>query len=296
MNTDRLFEFQVLAQTLHYGKAAAKLYMSQPVLSRHIQDLEAEIGAELFSRSSHKVTLTAAGIALYRFSRRFLNDVRLATERVNTAGLGIAGTVRFDCMRPVYSFYVGKILADFCRNYPDILLSTNISDQNAPDQYNDCHFVALTTTAMYVPDQFRLERVFEEKSWLVLPPNHPFQSYGEVSLSDLRDETLFLPGFHGSIGSFAQIGRLVERSTAGHVRIIRVASPETALLQVFLGHGTTILPRHRIDELTQKFHHVGIKEDCRFETLFFKNETAQSPASELFGDEFIKQMSIAENN
>ena len=61
MNTDRLFEFRTLAQVLHYGRAAEKLYMAQSVLSRHIQALEKDLGVQLFQRSPHGVTLTTAG-------------------------------------------------------------------------------------------------------------------------------------------------------------------------------------------------------------------------------------------
>ena len=61
MNTERLYEFFVLSHVLNYTRAAKALYISQPILTRHIQALEAELGVPLFRRTTHGVTLTEAG-------------------------------------------------------------------------------------------------------------------------------------------------------------------------------------------------------------------------------------------
>ena len=58
MNTERLYEFLVLSHVLNYTRAAKALYISQPILTRHIQALEAELGMPLFRRTTHGVTLT----------------------------------------------------------------------------------------------------------------------------------------------------------------------------------------------------------------------------------------------
>ena len=64
MNTARLYEFLVLAKVLNYSKAAKALYISQSVLSRHMQELEKEFGCAMLVRSTHGVTLTEAGRVL----------------------------------------------------------------------------------------------------------------------------------------------------------------------------------------------------------------------------------------
>lgn len=291
MNTDRLFEFQTLAQVLHYGKAAKKLYMAQSVLSRHIQDLEKEMGVRLFQRSPHGVSLTSAGASLYRASWDYLKLATQAAERVRSAGIGVAGSVRFACLQPVMRKAIENFLIHFQETYPDILLTVDVVgrlEEIDPDTY---HCLALPASALKVPDRFHLRTTVYEKSWLLIPHGHKLQPGGDVSLSVLTGETLFISGFPGSVGSFARVRQMAEQATGGHIHITSVPTPATALLNVTLGKGFAILPRHLLDERNSVTHHAAIKEDCRFELLFYQNETSGDPAAQLFCDEFCRLMS-----
>ena len=75
MDIELLKEFLILARCLNFSNAADSLYMSQPVLSRHIQNLENHLGVALFSRDKHSVTLTDIGkIFVYDFLPAFNRD------------------------------------------------------------------------------------------------------------------------------------------------------------------------------------------------------------------------------
>lgn len=288
MNTNRLFEFQTLAQVLHYGRTAKKLYITQSVLSRHIQSLEQDLGVQLFQRGPHGVSLTAAGAELYYASWEYLKNNTQAIERVRSAGVGVAGSVRFACLLPVMCNAIEDFLVYFSETYPDTLLTADVLSRPDTCDLTSYHCLALSSSAINVPDCFRLQATLREKAWLVLPPGHPMKPGGEVSLSELAGETVFLPGYHGSIGSFAHVRQTVEHAAGGRARIIRVPTPETALLNVSLGKGFTILPRHRLDERSRTFHHAAIQEDCRFDTLLYRNESVGEPAAQLFCDEFCR--------
>ena len=296
MNTDRLFEFRTLAQVLHYGRAAEKLYMAQSVLSRHIQALEKDLGVQLFQRSPHGVTLATAGAALYRASWDYLQANEQAVERVRSAGIGVAGSVHFACLRPVMRNAIEDFLGYFCKICPDVLLTADVLSTPEECDLTTYHCLAMPSSAIKVPDCFRLRAVTYEKSWLVFPSGHQLQPGGKMSLSQLAGETLFVPGYHGSVGSFARIRQMVEEATGGRVHIIRVCSPETALLNANLGKGFTILPRHVLDERTRNIQHehAAIRENCRFDTLFYQNESVNEPAAQLFSDEFCRLMNANE--
>ena len=288
MNTDRLVEFQTLAQTLHYGRAAEKLYISQSVLSRHIQDMEKELGAKLFQRGPHGVSLTPAGAYLHRESVNFLNKIDRSVERVNSAGIGMAGSVRFACLRAAYCEPIQNFLEHFQKAYPNILLTPElITDAPAGPDMADIHYLAMPSAAQ-VPYHFQLVKTFYEKAALVLPRYKSRLPDGVMSLSELDGETLFLPGHASLVGSYARIRQLVERATNGRVRIVRVRNPETALLNVDLGRGFTILPQHRITDIRHKSPHMAIAEaDCYFEVQLYRNEAmTDDPAALLFGKEF----------
>jgi epsilon-lactone hydrolase len=85
-----LRSFVAVAEDLNFGRAAARLYLSQPALSRHISALERLVGCELLRRSTHRVELTLAGEALLDRARRLLQDVDEAVAVTQSIGGEIA--------------------------------------------------------------------------------------------------------------------------------------------------------------------------------------------------------------
>jgi DNA-binding transcriptional LysR family regulator len=86
--------FMVLAQELHFGRAAVRLNISQPPLTQHIKRLEADLGALLFERNNRSVRLTAAGTALLLETRRVIGDIDGLRRVVREAQSGEMGLLR----------------------------------------------------------------------------------------------------------------------------------------------------------------------------------------------------------
>src|SRR5690349_13811233 len=85
--------FIAVAEELHFGAAATRLKMTQPPLSRQIQQLERELSTRLFDRTSRRVALTQAGRALLPNARRLIDLAAKAVSDVRSVGEGAAGTV-----------------------------------------------------------------------------------------------------------------------------------------------------------------------------------------------------------
>lgn len=85
--------FLAVAEELHFGRAAARLNMSQPPLSIHVKELENQLGTPLFVRHSRSVALTHAGKILMEESRRLLFSANQAFARVEQIGRGEAGRI-----------------------------------------------------------------------------------------------------------------------------------------------------------------------------------------------------------
>ena len=122
MDLRRLRYFVAVAETLHFGKAAARLRISQPPLSRQIQQLEQEIGALLLRRTKRHVELTDAGAHLLVDARRLLNDAELVGERTVARRRGRADSSRWVSSSAVdYSILPG-VLRAYREAYPGVTL------------------------------------------------------------------------------------------------------------------------------------------------------------------------------
>jgi DNA-binding transcriptional LysR family regulator len=112
--------FLAVAEELHFGRAAARLYISQPSLSNQIRKLERTLGTQLFVRTSREVKLTAAGQALLDEAPVALAALQRAAERTRLAGEGITGRVRLG-YPPLASFEtLGAILAAVEHDNPNM--------------------------------------------------------------------------------------------------------------------------------------------------------------------------------
>jgi DNA-binding transcriptional LysR family regulator len=119
---DQVRAFVVVAEELHFGRAAERLQMTQPPLSRQIQKLERAVGVRLFERDNRKVELTTAGETFLREARRMLALATGALEQAQRISAGSAGTVRIG-FTATSAFGVLTSLLDLVSTaYPDIHL------------------------------------------------------------------------------------------------------------------------------------------------------------------------------
>lgn len=120
MNLEQLRGFAEIAQTGHFTRAAERLHLAQPSLSRQISSLEHELGVELFHRVRGNVALTAAGERLLPIARRMLADAETArSEMAELAGLR-RGRVRLGATPTLCTSLVAEVLAEFRVRYPGI--------------------------------------------------------------------------------------------------------------------------------------------------------------------------------
>jgi DNA-binding transcriptional LysR family regulator len=119
--------FEAVAATLHFGRAAARLHISQPPLSRQIRALEEEMGARLFSRTTRGVRLTAAGRALLPEARRLLREAAALVDGARHLAAGGAGTLRLGFISTASYNVLPRLLPEFHRRRPGIRLQLHES-------------------------------------------------------------------------------------------------------------------------------------------------------------------------
>jgi DNA-binding transcriptional LysR family regulator len=123
MELRHLRYFLAVAEDLHVGQAAKRLHISQPPLSRQIQQLEEELGVALFKRDKKRMQLTVAGRAFLEEARAILERTDHAVRLVQRASRGQVGLLRIGFIESATaSGLLGRVLARFRKQYPDVEL------------------------------------------------------------------------------------------------------------------------------------------------------------------------------
>ncbi len=183
----RLRSFVAVAERLHFGQAAAALHVTQPALSRQIQQLEHDLGVVLFHRSSREVALTPAGEQFLHDSRELLAAARAARNRARRIAAGegvlkIGFMLSSDITAPLHAFSARRPEARIelvrLRWWSQ---ATDLSDGTA-----DVGFVRLPVDS----DRLSVLPLYRERLCAVLSVRHPMAGEAAVGLRDLADEPL----------------------------------------------------------------------------------------------------------
>ncbi|HEY0177823.1 MAG TPA: LysR family transcriptional regulator [Pedobacter sp.] len=123
MEIRHLIYFRTVAEELHFTKAAAKLFISQPPLSRQIKELEEELGVQLFTRSNKQVVLTDAG----KYFKKQVDAIFLQLEEskhvVSQIHLGTSGELKIGYISSVYQSHLAEVLKAMRKEFPHVKTS-----------------------------------------------------------------------------------------------------------------------------------------------------------------------------
>jgi DNA-binding transcriptional LysR family regulator len=190
MELRHLRYFVGVAEEQHFGRAAERLRVAQPALSRQIQDLEREMGFLLFDRLPRGVRLSAAGKLFLTDARRILQDVDEAKRRAERIALGKAGTLRIGIGTAVsWHGLVVDSFREFRRRQPDAelelhhLLSVHQVEAILSGRL-DAGFAASLTP--WHKDLAHWEFA-QDRMLLAVPKGHPLTKREGIRLRDLRD-------------------------------------------------------------------------------------------------------------
>lgn len=120
MKTEYIREFVVLANKLSYTSAASALHISHSALTRHIQTLEGELGAQLVSRSTHSVALTPEGAEFLPYARKIAAEIEQATAAVKDIALGKSGKLSFGALYYAINNFAVPLLNQASRVLPNL--------------------------------------------------------------------------------------------------------------------------------------------------------------------------------
>ena len=174
----------------HFGRAADRLRLAQPALSRQIQDLEKEIGFRLFDRLPRGVKLSSAGKLFLEDARRILREVQEATRRAERVASGKVGTLRVGFVESIsWQGVVPKFFRRFRKRQPDAELTPipmlSLAQVEAIRSGRlDAGFVVNMTT---LSKEFESRVVSQHRVVLAVPKGHALTKQSRLRLVDLTD-------------------------------------------------------------------------------------------------------------
>jgi len=193
MKINQLRYFLVLAEELHFVRAAARLNVSQPPLSRQIQALEQELGLTLFVRGNQRVSLTEAGAALYSDLKETFAGLDRAVTRAKGVARGEAGRIALGMTGSVSFGVMPAILERFHSKFP--LVRMEILHLIKADQMQALAArrisLGLTRSAVHTA-QIASEVIHQEPFIAALHENHPLARQKVVALEKLEHDNFVL--------------------------------------------------------------------------------------------------------
>lgn len=187
--------FIVVAEELHFRRAAERLGLAQPALSRTIRDLENDLGVVLFERSNRFVRMTKAGQAFLESSKSILNAVDHAIENTRRVSEGNIGSLRIAYTDLAIAGPLPRIFRTLGSEHPDIAFQfhNDVSIhqvRNLEDDLLDIGFI----TGPFTANGFEKLEICNEKFACIVYDEHPLAQRESISISELADEDFV----HGS--------------------------------------------------------------------------------------------------
>lgn len=244
MDFRRLTYFVAVAEELHFGRAAIRLGISQPPLSRQIGQLEEDLGVLLFDRSRSQIRRTQAGDALLNRARDILERVDGTEREIRRIGEGAAGLLRLAFIGSASHGVLPGLIREFRTKYPDIELALSaMNNAELKTALIERHIDLAIPRPRLEDDEIRCFSIHEEPLILAVPAESALARAEVVALTDLKRETFVLyprrprPSFADHI--------LTVCAKAGFIPASEVLAQDyqTAIALVSVGVGISMVPQ-----------------------------------------------------
>ncbi len=261
MNLQRLRYFVAVAEELHFGRAADRLNMSQPPLSRQIRLLERELDTALFDRSTRRVSLTDAGAFLYPEAVRLLASADGVDRLMDQHRHGQAGTLRVGFVDSAAYEVMPRALSEYRRRWPrvDYELHTMSSDEQVRALREGRIDVGIGRASA---DSQRVEAtlVTQERLLVAAGASHRLAAAATTRLRDLAGETII--GFDRGVSPslHAVLAGMLGAEGVPYDPIIEATEYTTILGFVAAGEGVALVPSSVQTFRPPELHYVTLED------------------------------------
>lgn len=291
MDINRLNEFIVLADCLNYSKAANLLYLTQPVLSRHIHDLEKTLGAKLFIRDTHNVELTEIGRISAEELKKVVDTYNESMLKIRQATDYINGNLKIGFLGPAVLPFINQFADIFSKDHPKTHIEYEAMDLDPIIQAINSNQIDLAFVTHIGKDSFKdldSYHLYDDTLCAVVPENTPVSDLESITLEEIsslpfiaysKTTNPYACSFHEDLFAKYNLPLKVSRE---------VNNVESGLFYVRSGEGYFLLP-HRLSFMAGTLPVIPISNPgaCISLNLIWKRGNTK-PALKVFTREFRK--------
>lgn len=243
MEFRQLKYFLGVANELHFSKAAEKLFIAQPALSRQIQALEENLGVLLFERDKRNVKLTPAGEYLREEAVQVISQLENIIKRTQLIHSGEEGEIRIGHPGSAIYSVIPPLLFKLKNDFPHIKAKlSEILEDDVFDFLKNYQTDVGFIREPFVDTQLNIKVLLKESFALVLPENHWITPDNFKSLAQIKDESFILPPRHTGSTYYDLLIRMCEREKFSPNVVHESIHGATILRLVEYNLGISIMP------------------------------------------------------
>lgn len=235
--------FLAVADTLHFRRAAERLHISQPGLSRQIRQLEEELGYPLLERNTKQVSLTRAGRFLQQEWHHWLEELERIQGQAHLLQQGLEGEVKIGFVGSAMQNVIPEVLVDMRHSHPGIRFS--LEEMSNAKQIEELQAGRLDVGFLRVkrvPPPLDIRPVLEDSFSLVLAVDHPLQDQDFPGMQALADEDFILFDSNYSPDYYDQVFSICEDAGFSPKITHKSVHASTIFRLVANGFGVSIVP------------------------------------------------------
>lgn len=194
LDAHQLNVFLIAAETLNFTQAAARLHMTQPSVSQHIQALERHFDMELFVRTGRHIELSDAGLRLLPMARDLVNSSIMIEEMMESLKGEVYGHLQVGCSTTPGKYILPQLLAHYHKEHPKVRVTCTVTNQAESLRMlleNQTH-IALTSLPQEDYRDIQFENFMVDHIVLIAPLDHPWALKETINPMELCEADLIV--------------------------------------------------------------------------------------------------------
>ena len=244
MDLRRLRYFVTVAEELNFHRAARRLRVTQPAVTKQIIALESELGLDLFLRDQQRiVALSAAGESYLHDAQRLLSEFDKAAEHAREIAEGRNGRLRLGVCDDATTSPLAQIVEEFRARFPAIHL--DIFEASSPAVASAVRRNDVDVGLVVIPledEAITTEPLWREEWFVALPEGHPLSHAQHLTCADLANTELILAHSDLAPSGHEQVREAFRAAGVAPKIVVRALRQATMLMLVATGAGATFVP------------------------------------------------------